>query len=198
VFSEVFGGFRRFFFQSGMLSGIFNNKDGSQFEGNRSPRTIAIDKLQLESGYYQAWNQMNQQYINNAEQITALKQKHKEESVQIDQLASDELWKNTFLPKVKMLEEAQSTLEKTRTELEAENQKKAKDMEFLLDQDASKTAKSMDSAVAKVKRIEIVYNDERSEIIRQIEPVKYFSDLEAKGRMFCPDCKIAFIVSFEY
>jgi hypothetical protein len=35
----------------------------------------------------------------------------------------------------------------------------------------------MDAAVAKVRRIEIIYNDGKSDIIRQIEPVKYFSDL---------------------
>ena len=80
---EIFGGF---FFQSGMLSGIFNSKDGSQIEGNRSPRTIAIDKLQLESGYYQAWNQMNHQHINNAEQITALKQNIKKNPFKLTSL----------------------------------------------------------------------------------------------------------------
>ena len=65
----------------------------------------------------------------------------------------------------------------------------------MLDQDASKSAKAMDAAVAKVRRIEIIYNDGKSDIIRQIEPVKYFSDLEAKGLMFCPESKIAFMVS---
>ena len=68
-------------------------------------------------------------------------------------------------------------------------------MEFWLDQDASKSAKSMDAAVALIKRIEIIYNDGQNEIIRQIEPVKYFSDLEAKGLMFCPESEIAFMVS---
>lgn len=53
----------------------------------------------------------------------------------------------------------------------------------------------MDAAVSKVRRIEIIYNDGQLDIIRQIEPVKYFSDLEAKGLMFCPESKIAFMVS---
>lgn len=54
----------------------------------------------------------------------------------------------------------------------------------MLDQDASKSAKSMDAAVAKVRRIEIIYNDGKSDIVRQIEPVKYISALETKGLMF--------------
>ena len=65
----------------------------------------------------------------------------------------------------------------------------------MLEQHASKSAKAMDAAVAKVRRIEIIYNDGNSNTIRQIEPVKYFSDLEANGMMFCPDSKIAFMVS---
>ena len=65
---------------------------------------------------------------------------------------------------------------------------------MLLDQDATKAAKAMDAAISKVKRIEIVYNDGKSEIIRRIEPVRYFSDLEAKGITFCPNSQIAFMV----
>ena len=65
----------------------------------------------------------------------------------------------------------------------------------MLDQDASKSAKAMDAAISKCKRIEIIFKDGPVEIIRQIEPVRYFSDLEAKGLMFCPDSKIAFMVS---
>jgi hypothetical protein len=53
----------------------------------------------------------------------------------------------------------------------------------------------MDDAVAKVSRIEIICKYGQSDIIRQIEPVKYFSDLEAKGLMFFPESKIAFMVS---
>ncbi len=65
----------------------------------------------------------------------------------------------------------------------------------MLEQAASESAKAMDIAVAKVKRIEIIFNDGKSDIVRQIEPVKYFSDLEAKGMIFCPESKIAFMVS---
>lgn len=65
----------------------------------------------------------------------------------------------------------------------------------MLDQHASKLAKSMDAAISKVKRIEIIYHDGQLDIIRQIEPVKYFSDLEAKGLTFCPESKISFMVS---
>ena len=65
----------------------------------------------------------------------------------------------------------------------------------MIEQDASKSAKAMVAAISKVRRIEIIYNDGKLDIIRQIEPVKYFSDLEAKGLMFCPDSKIAFMVS---
>lgn len=65
----------------------------------------------------------------------------------------------------------------------------------MLDQDASKSAKAMDAAISKVRRIEIIYSDGQSDIIRQIEPVKYFSDLEAKGLAFCPGSRIAFMVS---
>lgn len=65
----------------------------------------------------------------------------------------------------------------------------------MLEQDATKAAKAMDAAVAKVKRIVIMSNDGKSDVIRQIEPVKYFSDLEAKGLTFFPGTKIAFMVS---
>ena len=53
----------------------------------------------------------------------------------------------------------------------------------------------MDDAVAKARRIEIICKDGISDIIRRIEPVKYFSDLEAKGMTFCPESKITFMVS---
>lgn len=66
---------------------------------------------------------MNQQHINNAQQIAALKQQHKTECVDLNQDASDELWKSSFLPKVQALEEAQAVLEETRQKLETEKLK---------------------------------------------------------------------------
>lgn len=49
--------------------------------------------------------------------------------------------------------------------------------------------------MSKVDRIEIMCNNGESQIIGRIEPVKYFSDLEAKGLAFCPESKISFLVS---
>jgi hypothetical protein len=106
-----------------MLKGIFSPNDESQCpvnDGSKSPRTIAIDQLQVETGYIETWSVLNQQYIINTQQIAALKQQHKTESFDLDQDASDELWETSFLPKVKALGEAQTLLEETRKKLETE------------------------------------------------------------------------------
>jgi hypothetical protein len=109
-----------------MLKGIFSANDESKVhfnDGSKSPRTIAIEQLQVETGYFEIWGQMNQQYIDNTQQMAALKEQHKTESFDLDQDASDELWETNFLPKVKALEEAQSVLEETRKKLETEKSK---------------------------------------------------------------------------
>lgn len=109
-----------------MLKGIFSPNDESQIpvhDGSKSPRTIAINQLQVEIGYFETWSQMNQQFISNSEQIAALKQQHETECLELDKDASDELWKISFLPKVQALEEAQAMLEEARKKLESEKLK---------------------------------------------------------------------------
>jgi hypothetical protein len=109
-----------------MLIGIFSSNEESQShvnDGSKSPRTIAIDQLQIEISYVQTWSQMNQQHISNLQQIAELKQQHTNESFLLDQDASDVLWETSFLPKVKELEEAQILLEETRKKLESEKLK---------------------------------------------------------------------------
>lgn len=69
------------------------------------PKRLQSPSPKVEIGYFETWNQMNQQYISNTQQIAALKQQHKIECFDLDQDASDELWKTSFLPKVKGLEE---------------------------------------------------------------------------------------------
>ena len=109
-----------------MLKGIFSSNDESQIyvnDGSKSPRTIAIEQLQVETCYSETLNQMNQQYISNTQQIVALEQQHKTETFGLDQDVSDKLWETSFLPKVKSLEEAQTVLEETRKKLETQNLK---------------------------------------------------------------------------
>ncbi|MEY3422188.1 MAG: hypothetical protein RIR48_2491 [Bacteroidota bacterium] len=109
-----------------MLRGIFSTDDESQRPDNdvsQSPRTIALKELQVQEAFFQTWNDMNQQYIKNAEKIAALKQQHETESSSLDHDAADELWKTSFLPYVNELEDAQAVLEETRKKLEAETLK---------------------------------------------------------------------------
>ena len=109
-----------------MLKGIFSSpNDESQpvNDGSLSPRAVAIEQVQVEIGYLENWSQMNQDYVNKGQEIAALKQQHKNESFGLSQDASDELFKNSFLPKVKILEEAQALLEEIRKKLETERLK---------------------------------------------------------------------------
>lgn len=122
---RIIRGYSIFFsFLKIMLKGIFSPNDEIQGSvESKSPRTIAIDQLHVEIGYCETWREMNQQYINNAQQIASLKEQHKTECFNLDQNASDELWKTSFFPKVKALEEAQAALEENRLKLETEKLK---------------------------------------------------------------------------
>lgn len=106
-----------------MLKGIFAPNDEQVNDGNKSPRTIAIDQLNVESGYFATWSSMNQEHINKTQQIAALKQQHLNESLELDEDASNVLWETSFLPTVKALQDDQSLLEETRKKLETDKLK---------------------------------------------------------------------------
>ena len=101
-----------------------NADEGCSATGsNKSYETMATELNQALDSYYQSWNQISEQCRKYTEEIAALKQKYETESFDLDQIASDELWENIFLPQVKALEDAQSKLEESRKELEAEKVK---------------------------------------------------------------------------
>ena len=70
---------------------------------NKSYETMATELNQALDSYYQSWNQISEQCLKYTEEIAALKQKYETESFDLDQIASDELWENSFLPQVKAL-----------------------------------------------------------------------------------------------